>query len=206
MLRDFRFEGPRSEIRPVLVSRLDDPRNVNTLFLSIQLASADARTMAAVRRVWEKTVPEYPFDPRFVSDTFADQLREDQQLGQLFGAVGLIAIVLACLGVFGMAAHEAQRRTKEIGVRKVLGATVAGLVARLSGEFARLVVVALVVAAPLAWWLAQRWLEGFAYPAPLSAGPFVLVGVGVLALALLAAGVHAVRAATADPVRALRSE
>ena len=88
----------------------------------------------------------------------------------------------------------------------MLGATVVGLVARLLGEFARLVAVALAVASPVTLWLAQRWLEGFAYPAPLRAAPFVLVGAGVLVLALLAAGVHAVRAATADPIRALRSE
>ena len=141
-----------------------------------------------------------------MSDTFAEALRADRQLGQLFGAFGFVAIVLACVGVFGLAAHAAQRRTKEIGIRKVLGASVAGLVARLSREFAGLVGVALLVAAPVTVLLAQRWLEDFAYPASLSAGPFVLVGVGVLSLALLAAGVHAVRAATADPVRALRSE
>lgn len=128
------------------------------------------------------------------------------QLGQLFGAFGLIAILLACLGVFGLAAHEAERRTKEIGIRKVLGATVAGLAARLSREFAGLVVVALVVAIPITVVLARRWLEDFAYPAPITVWPFVLVGLGVLLLALLTVGVQALRAATADPVRALRSE
>ena len=178
----------------------------NTLALVVQLGSADARALDAVRDVWERTVPEYPFDPQFVDDTFADGLREDRRLGQLFGAFGAVAVVLACLGVFGLAAHAAERRTKEVGIRKVLGATVAGLVARLSGEFVALVAVALAVAAPVTVLLARRWLEDFAYPAPLSLAPFVLVGLGVLVLALLAAGVHAVRAATADPVRALRSE
>ena len=204
VVRDYHVAGPREEIAPLLVMPMSE--YVNTLTLSVQLASADARTLDAVREVWERVAPAYPFDPQFVSDAFAESLRADRQLGQLFGALGLVAVVLACVGVFGLAAHAAERRTKEVGVRKVLGASVVGLVARLSGEFARLVVVALVVATPVAVLLARRWLEDFAYPAPLTAGPFVAVGVGVLALALLAAGVHAVRAATADPVRALRSE
>ncbi len=204
VVRDFHVEGPREAIVPVVVSPLAEFES--TALLAVQLRSSDARTLGTLRAMWERLAPEYPFEPHFVSDAFADQMRQDRQLGQLFGAVGLVAVVLACLGVFGLAAHAAERRTKEIGIRKVLGATVAGLVARLSGEFARLVVVALVIAAPVSWWLARRWLEGFAYPAPLSVGPFVGVGVGVLVLALLAAGVHAVRAATADPVRALRSE
>jgi putative ABC transport system permease protein len=178
----------------------------NQTLLAVQLRSADARTVAALRATWERLAPEYPFDPQFVSDTFAERLRQDRQFGQLVGAFGVVAVVLACMGVFGLAAHMAERRTKEIGVRKVLGASVAGLVALLSAEFVRLVLVALVVAAPVTALLARRWLEEFAYPAPLHAAPFVAIGLGVLALALLTVSVHAVRAATADPVKALRSE
>ena len=204
VLRDFRYEGPRRAVGPLVALPLGEFHN--KLMLAVQLTSADARALDAVRGVWEREVPEYPFAPAFVSDAFADQLREDRQLGQLFALVGGVAVVLACLGVFGLAAHAAERRRKEVGIRKVLGATVAGLVARLSGEFAALVAVSLVVAGPVVWWAGRRWLDDFAYPAPLAAWPFVAVGLGVLALALLAAGVHAVRAATADPVRALRSE
>ncbi|MDT0632556.1 ABC transporter permease [Rubrivirga litoralis] len=204
VLRDFHFQGPRAEIGPVVVQPVAE--FATTLELVVQLNSADARTLGGIQGVWERVVPEYPFDPQFVTDTFAGELREDRRLGQLFGALGGVAVVLACLGVFGLAAHAADRRRKEVGIRKVLGATVAGLVARLSGEFAALVAVALVVAGPVVWWTGRRWLEDFAYPAPLAAWPFVAVALGVLALALLAAGVHAIRAATADPVRALRSE
>ena len=204
VLRDFHFDGPRKAIDPLIVQPMTD--RTNTLTLAVQLAAVDARTLDALRSVWERTVPDYAFAPVFVSDLFADEVRDDRRLGQLFGAFGLVAVVLACLGVFGLAAHAAERRTKEIGVRKVLGASVAGLVARLSGEFARLVVVALVLAAPITMWLARRWLEDFAYPSPLTAGPFLLLGMGILALALVTSSVHAVRAATADPARALRSE
>ena len=204
VVRDFHLASLRSEIQPLVVDLTG--AHMNLSMLAVQLAAADARTLDAVGAAWDRAAPEYPFAPEFVSDTFAEGLRADRKMGQLFGALGLVAVLLACAGVFGLAAHAAERRTKEIGIRKVLGASVAGLVARLSGEFARLVAVALVVAAPVVAWLAQRWLEDFAYPAPLSAGPFVLVGAGVLLLALLTSGVHAVRAARADPVRALRSE
>ena len=116
------------------------------------------------------------------------------------------AVVVACLGLFGLTAHAVAARTKEIGVRKVLGATVAGLVARLSRDVAVPVVVGLAVAAPLTWWALGRWLDGFAERVALTPLPFLAAGLGALALALLTAGVHTVRAATADPVRALRSE
>ncbi len=205
VVRDFHFAGLRAEIKPTMFVPVDTFMNTTRLAVQIDAEQAGS-ALSAMRRAWERTVPEYPFEPEFVKDQFAEQLREDRELGQLFGVFAGIAVVLACMGVFGLAAHEAERRTKEIGIRKVLGATVAGLVARLSGEFVRLVVIALVIAVPITVLLARRWLEDFAYPAPLAAGPFVLVAVGVLVLALLAAGVHAVRAATADPIRALRSD
>lgn len=205
VVQDFHFASLRSEIQPLIVD-LTQQQHMNTSLLAVQLRAADARTLDAVEAAWDRVAPEYPFAPKFVTDMFAEGLRADRKMGQLFGALGLVAVLLACAGVFGLAAHAAERRTKEIGIRKVLGASVADLVARLSSEFARLVVVALVVAAPVVVVLARHWLEDFAYPAPLSAGPFVGVGLGVLLLALLTSGVHAVRAARADPVRALRSE
>ncbi|HEX8386785.1 MAG TPA: FtsX-like permease family protein, partial [Rubricoccaceae bacterium] len=205
VVRDFHFAGLRTEIAPFAFMPLAE--RVPKYQLVLQLDGGDVgATLDAAEAVWAGVVPAYPFEARFVDDRFAEQMRADRQLGQLFGAVSGVAVLLACLGMFGLAAHAAERRTKEIGVRKVLGASVGGLVALLSGEFVRLVLLALVVAAPVAAVLAQRWLEGFAYPAPLHAAPFVAIGLGVLALALLTVSVHAVRAATADPVKALRSE
>ena len=117
-----------------------------------------------------------------------------------------LAVVVACLGLFGLAAHAVQSRTKEVGVRKVLGATVGGLVARLSRDFAVPVVVGLAAAAPLTWWGLRQWLDGFAERVALTPLPFVVAGLAALAVALLTVSVHTVRAATADPARALRSE
>ena len=204
VVRDFHNDDLRAEIEPLLIEPLGE--SFNRVRLVVQLRAVDTGALADVEAVWARLAPDYTFEPVFLDDLFADQLREDRRLGQLFGAFGLVAVLLACMGVFGLAAHAAERRTKEVGMRKVLGASVAGLVARLSGEFARLVAVALAVAVPVTVVLARRWLEGFAYPAPLRPGPFVAVALGVLVLALLTAGVHALRAALADPVRALRSE
>ncbi|MEM1116314.1 MAG: ABC transporter permease [Bacteroidota bacterium] len=206
VVEDFRIDGPRAAVVPIQLYP-SDPAFSNQQRLAVRLSGADvAGALGSVAEAWAEVVPDHPFDPQFVEDRFAASLQRDRQLGVLLGFFGGVAVLLAVLGVFGLAAHAAERRTKEIGIRRVLGATISGLVVRLSSEFAVLVGVGLAVAAPVVVVVGQRWLEGFAFPAPLSPVPFVLVGLGVLALALLTSGVHAVRAATADPVRALRSD
>jgi putative ABC transport system permease protein len=205
VLRDFHFAGLRREIAPLTFFPLRD--EASHFLLALRLDHADLPgALAAVRGTWERLAPEYPFEATFVDDRFAEQLREDRQLGQLFGVVAGIAVVLALFGLLGLAAHATERRRKEVGVRKVLGATVASIVLLLTRDFARLVLIALVVAVPIAVLLAQRWLENFAYPVPLGATPFVLVGLGLLALALGTVSLHAHRAATDDPIAALRTE
>ncbi len=204
VVRDFHFEGPRDEIRPLVVHAMSE--HVNTLLLAVQLASADARTLDAVEGVWDRVVPEYAFAPEFADEVFAEELREDRRLGQLFGAFGLVAVVLAGLGVFGLAAHAAERRTKEIGVRKVLGASVTDVVVLLSTEFTVLVLVAFVVAAPLAFVAMHQWLEGFAYRVPLGPGVFAVAGLLALVVGFLTVSSQALRAASINPVDAFHSE
>ena len=205
VLRDFHFADLRREIAPLAFFPLTD--DASRFSLALQLDRADLPgALAAVRTAWQEAVPEYPFEATFVDDRFAEQFREDRQLGQLFGAVAGIAVLLALFGLFGLAAHATERRRKEIGIRKVLGATAGRIVLLLTNEFVRLVALALVVALPIAVFLARRWLEDFAYPTPLGAGPFVFVGVALVALALATVSLHAFRAANADPVRSLRHE
>ena len=154
-----------------------------------------------VAAVWAERLPGYALDA-----VYDAQYAAEERLARAFGVFAALAVVVACLGLFGLAAHAVQSRTKEVGVRKVLGATVGGLVARLSRDFAVPVVVGLAVAAPLTWWALGRWLSGFAERVALTPLPFVVAGLVALAVALLTVSVHTVRAATADPVRALRSE
>ena len=205
VVRDFHMTSIRNEIQPLLF--LPVPEVIWFSQLAVRIDAENAQTaMADIEQAWTATVPEYPFKPEFVDDQFADQLYADRQLGQIFGLFSAIAILLACVGMLGLAAHAAERRTKEFGVRKVLGASVSGLVARLSREFVALVVIALGLAAPIVVIGARRWLEGFAYPAAVEPGVFVALAAGVLVLAIATVSVHALRVALADPVRSLRSE
>ena len=162
--------------------------------------------MAAVERAFTAAVPGLPFDYEFLDEALDGQYRDEAKLSAVVRLASLLAVLIAALGVFGLAALTAAQRTKEIGVRKVLGASTGSLVALLSKDLARLVVVGFVGAAPVAWWLMRGWLEAYAYRIALGPGLFAAAGALALAVALAATSVHALRAATADPVRALRSE
>ena len=159
-----------------------------------------------VAAVWDERLPGYALDAAPLDAVYDAQYEAEERLARAFGVFAALAVVVACLGLFGLAAYAVQTRTKEVGVRKVLGATVGGLVARLSRDFAVPVVVGLAVAAPLTWWGLRQWLDGFAERVALTPVPFLVAGLAALAVALLTVSVHTVRAATADPVRALRSE
>jgi len=132
--------------------------------------------------------------------------RSEERQGILFNVFGMVAIIISCLGLFGLATYTAQVKTKEIGIRKVLGASVTGLTNLLMEEFATLILIAFVIAAPLAWWLMNKWLQDFVYRINISWWMFALAGVGVLIIALLTVGLQAIKAAVANPVKSLRTE
>jgi putative ABC transport system permease protein len=177
----------------------------STLLVRIRPGSTD-EALAAIGRVWPRLFPEAPLDYQFADAAFDAAYRTEERLGRLFMLFAGLAIVVACLGLFGLAAYAAEQRRKEIGVRKVLGASVGSLVGLLSREFARLVLAAIVVGAPVAYYGTSRWLEGFTYRAPLGPGVFIVAGVLALTVALATVSFQALRAASADPVKALRSE
>jgi putative ABC transport system permease protein len=176
-----------------------------TLLVRVRPGAAD-QALAAIGRVWPTLYPEAPLDYQFVDAAFDAAYRTEEQLGRLFMVFAGLAILVACLGLFGLAAYAAEQRRKEIGVRKVLGASVAGLVTLLSRDFARLVLIAVAVASPLAYLGMSRWLEGFESHVELGPGPFLVAGALALALAVLTVSSQALRAASADPVTSLRSE
>ncbi|HMB92483.1 MAG TPA: FtsX-like permease family protein, partial [Rhodothermales bacterium] len=163
-------------------------------------------TLAAVREVFQTLFPGNPFVYRFADESFNAQYRADQRFATLFAIFAGIAILIACLGLFGLAAFTADRRTKEIGVRKVLGASVGSIVALLSQDFLKLVGFAFLFAVPLTYVLMQRWLEGFAYRISQGPGVFVLTGGLVLLIALATVSYQSIKAALADPVKSLRYE
>ncbi len=150
--------------------------------------------------------PDYPFDYYFLDEAFDQLYVAEQKMGQILGVFTVLALGIACLGLFGLGAYAAEQRTREIGVRKVLGASVGGIVLLLSKDFTRLVLIAFVVAVPVAYFAMSRWLEDFAYRIDLSWPIFLMAGSLALAIALATVSYQAIRAALADPVKALRYE
>ncbi|MEO0559839.1 MAG: FtsX-like permease family protein, partial [Bacteroidota bacterium] len=167
---------------------------------------ASPDVLAAIQSAWRQVLPDEPFEASFLDDQVQAQYEADQRLGRAMGVFAGLAILIACLGLLGLAALSAQQRTKEVGVRKSLGATVGQITALLSGSLLRLVALAFVIAAPIAYIALGRWLEVFVYRIELGAGAFLVTGAAVFVIALVTVSSQAFRAATVDPVRALRSE
>ncbi|MEM8558563.1 MAG: ABC transporter permease, partial [Bacteroidota bacterium] len=203
VMADFQMEGLRRAQRPLVV--MVSPWWY--AFAAVRLAPGDARaTLASIETLWQRYEPVRPMSYTFLDDNLDALYQTEARLATAVGAFAALALVVACLGLFGLATFTIQRRTKEIGVRKVLGASVPGLVRLLARDFVVLVAVAFVVAAPAAWFALHAWLDGFAYRVDLSATPLLAAGVLALAIALGTVGVQAWRAATSDPVHALRTE
>ena len=165
-----------------------------------------AEGLDQIRAVWQDFVPNRPLQYSFLDEELDAMYRAELRLGQLSAWFAGLAIIIASLGLFGLAAFTAERRTKEIGIRKVLGASVGQIVALLSREFLVLVLIANVIAWPVAWYAMSRWLENFAYRIDLGLGTFILAGLLALVIALATVSYQAVKAATANPVEALRYE
>jgi putative ABC transport system permease protein len=203
VIRDYHFLPLREEVGPLALFVM--PSQVNNVLVRIAPGDMPA-TLVRVESIWRDLVPDRPFTYTFLDEAFARHYAGERQLGRIVGSFSLLAVLIACLGLLGLAAYAAERRRKEIGVRKVLGARVADVVLLLSKEFAILVVIGFAVAAPLAYLAMSRWLEGFAYRVDLGPAVFLMAGTIVLLLALLTVAGQALRAATADPVKSLRSE
>jgi putative ABC transport system permease protein len=176
-------------------------------FLSIKINTANLPgTMKALAAEWEKAVPNRPFNYFFLDEDFNSQYGAEKRFGRLFIYFSALALFISSLGLLGLSAYSTLQRTREIGVRKVLGASVTGIVGLLSGDFVKLVAIAFVIACPISWLAMHRWLEGFAYRTTLNSGLFVLAGAGALLIALLTISIQAIRAALANPVKSLRTE
>jgi putative ABC transport system permease protein len=202
VFRDFNWSSAHTERQNMFFGRTEGGS-----YLSLRVGTDDLpATLAAVEARYAALFPGNVFRYAFADAAFDAQYRADERFATLFAFFAALAIGIACLGLLGLAAFTAQQRTKEIGVRKVLGASVADVVVLLSRDFLRLVVVAVVVASPVAYVLMRGWLENFAYRVDLGPGMFLLAGGLALLLALATVSTQALRAATADPVKALRYE
>ena len=203
VVRDFHFESLHEEVEPLVL--LIWPPMFRHVVLRVRPGGLTA-TMDHLEETWEAFVPERPFTYTFLDETVDRLYRADRRLRLIFGLFALLGGMISCLGLVGLAAHAAQRRTKEIGVRKVMGASVISILVLLSKDFASLVSVAFLIAAPVAYLAMNRWLEGFAYRIEMSGWIFLMAGLVALLMALFTVSYHATRAAMADPVKSLRYE
>ncbi|HWI90139.1 MAG TPA: FtsX-like permease family protein [Flavisolibacter sp.] len=201
--KDFHFESLHQKIVPLIM--FPNPNFLNGI--SVKLSGTNIPgSIATVEKVWKKYLPETPFDYSFLDTRFDKLYEAEQKQESIFTSFSLIAIFIACLGLFGLSAFTISQRIKEIGIRKVLGASVNNIVGLLSKDFLKLVIVAAVIAFPAAWFAMHKWLQDFAYRINIQWWVFILAGVIAAAVAFFTVGLQAAKAATSNPVKNLRTE
>ena len=203
VVKDFHYGSLRTEIAPM--SFYFDGRRMSYLSLHLD-GRRIPETLKAIEAVWKRVNPQQPLDYSFLDERFENRYRSEAQMKDLFSYFSALTILISCLGLYGLAAFAAEQRTREIGIRKVLGATAGGMVALLSKQFLKWVVMANAISWPLAWWLMSRWLSAFPYRTNLGWTAFALAGLGSVVIALATVSYHALKAAYTHPAHCLRSE
>jgi putative ABC transport system permease protein len=203
VVKDFHFASLKQKIEPAIFAYQPG----NDWRMSIRTNGKDApKAIAAAGRIWKKYNPAFPFDYEFTDKAYDSLYKSDERSGDLFNAFAVIAILISCLGLFGLATYTAQVKVKEIGIRKVLGASVINITNMLSREFLLLVAVSLVIASPIAWYAMSKWLENYVYRISVQWWMFAVAGIAALVIAFATISFQALKAALANPVRSLRSE
>ena len=203
VVQNFHNEGLRKSIEPELILLRPNTRDA----YSIKVGSANiASTIASIQATWNKFFPNDPFNYYFLDESFNQQYSADKQFGKVFGLFASLAIIIACFGLLGLSAYNVLQRTKEIGIRKVLGASIQNVLYILSKDFIMLVLVAFVIAIPVAWWIMHNWLLDFAYRINIQLWVFAIAGALAVLIALLTIGFQALKAAMSNPVKSLRTE
>jgi hypothetical protein len=204
VLKDFHFNSMHQEIDP-LVLRLDENWTWGTILVRID-GTKTKETIASLEKISKEMNPKFPFTYQFSDTEYARLYQSEQVVSKLSNTFAILAIFISCLGLFGLAAFTAAQRTKEIGVRKVLGASVENIIGMLSNNFLKLVAIAMLVAFPVSWFAMKQWLQGFAYKIDLEWWMFALAGGVTICIALLTVSYQSIKAALVNPVRSLRTE
>ncbi|MFN7119488.1 MAG: ABC transporter permease, partial [Saprospiraceae bacterium] len=205
IVKDFNFESLHSNINPIVFFMPDGGNNFTDISIKID-GNHIPTALGHIEKIWQQFLPDFPYQYTFVDESFGQLYEAEQRQGRLFTIFSGIAIFIACLGLFGLAAFATSQRVKEIGIRKVLGASVGNIVALISKDFVWLVLIAAVIAVPVAWYAMSNWLADFAYRIALPWWMFALAGFLALLVALGTVSAQAVRAAVSNPVKSLRSE
>jgi putative ABC transport system permease protein len=202
VVKDFNFSSLREEVTPLALMYHEQNGSI-----SFRINTKDIPGLVAkIENKWKAMAVGQPFTYSFMDDDFNNTYKSEQQTGKIFISFAVFAIFIACLGLFGLVTYAAEQRTKEIGIRKVLGASVNGIVAMLSKDFLKLVLIAMIIAFPVAWWAMHSWLRHFAYRISITWWVFAIAGAMALLIALLTVCLQAIKAAIANPIKSLRTE
>lgn len=205
VMKDFNYRSLHDNIYPFMVIYNPDAREVNNLIINTNAKSLPS-FIVAVENIWHKDLPQTPFNYTFMNNKMQKAYETDIVLSKIINSFTLIAILISCLGLFGLAAFSAEQRNKEIGIRKVLGASVSGIVQLLSADFLKLVIVSFLIASPIAWWAMNKWLQDFVYRINISWWMFALAGFTAVVIALTTISFQAIKAALTNPIKSLKSE
>lgn len=206
VIKDFHFQSFHEKVNPAVI-QFPPYDWMKSLFIAVRFQSdRTERLQSAVKEIVTQLDPTWHADLQFLDEHFMQLHQNDMQQGRIFGAFALLAIFISCLGLLGLVTFAAEQRTKEIGIRKVLGASMAGIFRMLSVDFLRLVLIAFLLAVPISWYLMNNWLEGFTYRIDIPVGIFLIAGLSALLIALAAVSFQSLKAALANPVKSLRSE
>jgi putative ABC transport system permease protein len=203
VIRDFNFRSLRESVTPLVLHFSEDR---GALSVRIHGGANIPAVLAQIRDKWKELSPNQEFTYSFMEEDFDAIYRAEQRMGKLFISFTSFAIIIACLGLFGLAAYAAEQRTKEIGIRKTLGAGVSTIVAMLSKDFIKLVVIAILISSPLAWLAMRKWLQGFAYREEMKWWVFALAGLGAVLIAFITISFQSIKAALTNPVKSLKAE
>lgn len=203
VVKDFNFESLHTPVGPLLVFL--DSGMVMQMFVKVKPENIN-NTLAAIGATWKQRVSHRPFDYHFLDDDFNSLYQAEERTAHIFSLFSTLALLLACLGLFALAAFSTIRRTKEIGIRKILGANISSIVVLVSKQFLGLVAIAVFIAIPLSWWAGNSWLNNFAYRINVNWSVFAIAGMAAIGIALATVSYHAIKAAMANPVKSLRTE
>ncbi|MBS1521446.1 MAG: ABC transporter permease [Bacteroidetes bacterium] len=205
VMKDFNYNSLHGDVRPFMLFYNSDPSAFSYMTVSVNSDNYKS-VLTKMQNIWQKNLPGTPFEYSFLDQEVQKQYSAEITLSQIINSFTIMAILISCLGLFGLAAFSAEQRQKEIGIRKVLGASVTGVVALLSKEFIKLVSISFIIATPIAWWAMNKWLQAFAYKVTISWWMFAIAGIMSILIALATVSFQAIKAALVNPVKSLKSE
>lgn len=203
VVKDFHFRSLHEAITPLVIFL--DKRSTQKIFVKISARDIES-TVQRLEKIWKESVAHRPFEYHFLDDDYAALYKTEQRTAAIFTSFSTLAILLACLGLFALTAYSVIQRTKEIGIRKVLGATITNIIALISREFLFLILIAILISTPLAWLAASRWLQDFSYRIDVEWWVFIIAGAATILIALITVSIQAIKAAVANPIESLRTE